>query len=114
LKLIREMDPRVGLCMDIGHTMRSGVNPAEAAKEAGARLLDMHTKDVRKEANGTWKAVVPGEGDIPLGALFRQLEKMRYAGYCNLEHELPNDDHRLANMQASFAYFHGLLAGLAA
>jgi sugar phosphate isomerase/epimerase len=114
LKVIRDMDPRVGLCMDIGHTMRSGVNPADAAKEAGARLLDMHTKDVRKEANGQWTAVVPGDGDIPLAALFRQLEKMHYAGYCNLEHELPKDDHRIANMQASFAYFHGLLAGLAA
>ena len=34
LAAVKGMDPRVGLCMDIGHTMRSGVNPTEAAKLA--------------------------------------------------------------------------------
>ena len=34
LAAIKGMDARVGLCMDIGHTMRSGVNPVEAAKLA--------------------------------------------------------------------------------
>jgi sugar phosphate isomerase/epimerase len=107
------MDPRVGLCMDIGHTMRAGVNPVDAAREAGPRLLDMHTKDVRKEANGNWAAVSVGDGDIPIAALFRQLEKMRYAGYCNLEHEIPGDEKRIPMMRESFAYMRGILAGLA-
>jgi sugar phosphate isomerase/epimerase len=112
LKLIQKMDPRVGLCMDIGHTMRAGVDPVAAAKEAGPRLLDIHGKDVRKESNGNWTAVDVGEGDIAIPALFQQLEKMGYAGYCNLEHEVRGDD-RLPGMQKSFAYMRGVLAGLA-
>jgi sugar phosphate isomerase/epimerase len=112
LKVIQKMDPRVGVCMDIGHTIRAGVDPVAAAKDAGPRLLDMHFKDVRKEANGNWTAVDVGEGDIAIAALLRQLEKMRYAGHCNLEHEVRGDD-RLPGMQKSFAYMRGVLAGLA-
>jgi sugar phosphate isomerase/epimerase len=106
------MDARVGLCMDIGHTTRSGVDVVTAAKQAGARLLDMHTKDLR-QAGGKWESVAVGDGDIRIAALFRQLEKIGYAGCCNLEYELRTKD-KLPGMQKSFAYMRGIVAGLAA
>ena len=112
LDAIKGMDARVGLCMDIGHTTRSGVDVVAAAKQAGARLLDMHTKDVR-QAGGKWENVAVGEGDIRIAALFRQLEKMGYAGCCNLEYELRTED-KMPGMQKSFAYMRGVVAGLAA
>lgn len=111
LAAIKGADPRVGLCMDIGHTMRAGVDPVAAAKEAGARLLDMHTKDVHL-ANGKWDGVDCGDGDINLPALFRQLQKMDYAGYCNLEYEVKAGD-KMPGMTKSFAYMRGVVAGLA-
>ena len=85
LAAIKGMDPRVGLCMDIGHTMRSGVNPVDAAKLAGPRLLDLHTKDVHMSKDGKWVAADCGDGDIDLPGLFRQLKKQGFSGYCNLE-----------------------------
>jgi sugar phosphate isomerase/epimerase len=112
LKVIKQMDPRVGLCMDIGHTMRSGVDPVAAAKEAGPRLLDMHSKDV-KLVNGKWEGVDCGDGDINLAGLFRQLQKMNYPGYCNLEYEMKTGD-KMPGMQRSYAYMRGIIAGLAA
>jgi sugar phosphate isomerase/epimerase len=111
LALIKGMDPRVGVCMDIGHTMRAGVDPAAAAKEAGARLLDMHTKDVH-QMNGKWDGVDCGDGDINLPALFRQLQKMSYSGYCNLEYEVKTDE-KIQRMAKSIAYMRGVLAGMA-
>ena len=112
LKVIKQMDPRVGLCMDIGHTMRSGVDPVAAAKEAGARLLDMHTKDV-KQVNGKWESVDCGDGDINLAGLYRQAQKMGYKGYCNLEYELKGED-KIPGMVKSYAYMRGVTAGLGA
>jgi sugar phosphate isomerase/epimerase len=112
LAAIKGADPRVGLCMDVGHTMRAGVDPVAAAKEAGARLLDMHIKDVHL-ANGKWDGVDCGEGDINLPALFRQLQKTGYTGYCNLEYELNASD-KMPGMAKSFAYMRGVLAGLSA
>jgi sugar phosphate isomerase/epimerase len=111
LRAIQPLDPRVGLCMDVGHTMRSGVDPVAAAQEAGPRLLDLHAKDVRRDSSGNWPAVNVGDGIIAIPALFRQLEKMGFAGYCNLEHELRGED-KLPDMRISFAYMRGVLASL--
>ena len=112
LTAIQGTDKRLGLCMDIGHTMRAGVDPVAAAKEAGARLLDMHTKDVR-QVNGKWDAVDCGDGEINLAALFRQLQKIGYTGTCNLEDELKTTD-KIPGMTKSFAYMRGVVAGLSA
>jgi sugar phosphate isomerase/epimerase len=111
LKAVKGMDPRVGLCMDIGHTVRTGTDPVRAAADAGPRLLDMHAKDLRDLGVKESQCIV-GEGKIPIPALFRQLERMKYSGYVNLEYEI-DPDNPLPGMKQSFAYMRGVLAGLA-
>jgi sugar phosphate isomerase/epimerase len=110
LKAVKGMDPRMGLCMDIGHTVRTGTDPVHAAADAGPRLLDMHAKDLRDLRDKDSQCIV-GEGKIPIAALFRQLEAMRYAGYVNLEYEI-EPDNPMPGMKQSFAYMRGVLAGL--
>ena len=112
LAAIKGADPRLGLCMDIGHTMRTGTDPVAAAKEAGPRLLDMHAKDVKLN-NGKWDSVDCGDGDINLAALFRYLQKTGYKGTANLEYEVKATD-KMPGMTKCFAYMRGVLAGLAA
>ena len=46
LEAVKGMDPRMGLCMDIGHSARTGVDVVKSIAEAGSRLLDMHVKDL--------------------------------------------------------------------
>jgi len=46
LDRVKNLDPRIGVCLDIGHCQRSGIDPSEAAVACGARLLDVHLKDV--------------------------------------------------------------------
>lgn len=111
LKAVKGMDARMGLCMDIGHTVRTGTDPVRAAADAGPRLLDMHAKDLRDLKVKESQCIV-GEGKIPIAALFRQLEKMRFPGYVNLEYEIDEDD-PLPGMKQSMAHMRGVLAGLA-
>jgi len=111
LKAVRRMDPRMGLCIDIGHTVRTGTDVVKAVSDAGARLLDMHAKDLRDLRVAESQCIV-GEGKIPIPQLFRQLEKMRYGGYVNLEYEIDEND-PMPGMKQSFAYMRGVLAGLA-
>jgi sugar phosphate isomerase/epimerase len=111
LQAVKGMDARMGLCMDIGHTVRAGTDPVRAAADAGPRLLDMHAKDLRDLGVKESQCIV-GEGQIPIAALFRQLEKMRYPGYVNLEYEIDADD-PLPGMKQSMAHMRGVLAGLA-
>ena len=110
LKQVRNMDPRMGLCIDIGHTVRTGTDVVRAIADAGPRLLDMHAKDLR-DLTAKGSQCVVGQGAIPIGAIFAQLQAMRYAGYVNLEYEIDPDD-PLPGMKQSFAYMRGVLAGL--
>lgn len=42
LEAVHSLDPRVGLCMDVGHSARTGVDLVKTVADAGPRLLDMH------------------------------------------------------------------------
>jgi sugar phosphate isomerase/epimerase len=111
LEAVRGLDKRIGLCMDVGHSARTGVDVVKSIAEAGDRLLDMHVKDL---ASLSVKASQcdAGEGMMPFPAMFKQLKKMGYQGCVNLEYEIhPNDP--LPGMQRSFSYMRGVLAGLA-
>lgn len=109
LAAVKNMDPRIGLCIDVGHTLRAGADPVASLAEAGPRLLDMHIKDLRKPEKGQDCPV--GEGVMPIAAIFQQLRRMRYTGGVMLEYEIDEND-PLPGMQKSFAYMRGVLAGL--
>jgi sugar phosphate isomerase/epimerase len=110
LAVIKDMDPRVGLCVDLGHTTRTGVDVVAALAEAGDRVLDIHVKDLRDLSDRSSQCIV-GQGAMPIAGVFRQLEQMRYRGYVNLEYEIDADD-PLPGMKESFAYMRGVLAGI--
>ncbi|MSO23691.1 MAG: sugar phosphate isomerase/epimerase [Acidobacteria bacterium] len=110
LKTVKNMDLRVGLCIDVGHTARTGVDVVQSIAEAGSRLLDIHIKDLRSLSDKDSQCRV-GEGAMPVVAIFKQLKKMRYQGAVNLEFEIDADS-PLPGMIQSFAYMRGVLDGL--
>lgn len=109
LRVVKNMDARCGVCIDAGHTARAGADIVESIDEAGPRLLDMHIKDMRTTAKDSGCPV--GEGVLPIVAIFKQLKKMNYSGTVSLEYEIEGDS-PFTGMKASFAYMHGVLAGL--
>jgi sugar phosphate isomerase/epimerase len=111
LNAVKGMDARMGLCIDIGHTVRTGTDVVRAVADAGPRLLDMHAKDLRNLRVEESQCIV-GEGKIPIAEIFRQLLAIRYPGYVNLEYEI-EPDNPMPGMKQSFAYMRGVLAGLA-
>jgi len=110
LKAIKGMDPRVGLCIDIGHTARSGVDVVKSIREAGPRLLDMHVKDLRDFSTSKSQCAV-GDGIMPMVAIFKELKRMKFHGGVMLEYEI-NADNPEPGMVKSFAYMRGVLGGL--
>ncbi len=111
LEVVRNLDPRCGLCMDIGHSYRAGVDVVKTIPEAGSRLLDMHVKDLADLKVAKSQCDV-GDGLIPFPQIFKALKKMNYQGCVNLEYEINAND-PLPGMQRSFSYMRGVLAGLA-
>jgi sugar phosphate isomerase/epimerase len=111
LDAVKNMDPRCGLCMDIGHTSRTGVDIVEWVRKAGPRLLDMHVKDLKDRMDKNSQVPV-GDGVLPIPAIFAELKKMNYQGGVMLEYEI-DADNPLPGMQKSFSYMRGVLAGMA-
>src|SRR5262249_33745884 len=111
LEVVRKMDPRCGLCMDIGHSARTGVDLIETIADAGSRLIDMHVKDLKSASDKASQCDV-GDGVLPFPRIFKQLKKMNYQGCVNLEYEI-NEKNPMPGMQRSFSYMRGVLAGLA-
>jgi sugar phosphate isomerase/epimerase len=110
LKAVKGMDARMGLCIDLGHTVRAGTDPVRAIADAGARVLDIHAKDLRDFKAAESQCIV-GEGKIPIAEIFRQLKAIGFTGYVNLEYEI-EPDNPLPGMRQSFSYMRGALAGL--
>jgi sugar phosphate isomerase/epimerase len=110
LKAVQGMDPRMGLCIDVGHAVRTGANIVESVRSAGPRLLDMHIKDLR-DLKDRDSQVPVGDGAIPIVGIFQELKRMNYAGCVNLEYEVDADS-PLLGMSKSLSYMRGVLAGL--
>jgi len=110
LDVVKNMDPRMGLCIDCGHTSRTGVDVVESIRVAGARLHSMHMKDLA-DAKAKESQCDVGDGVLPIAAIFKQLHKMNYTGGVMLEYEI-NENDPMMGMQKSLAYMRGVVAGL--
>jgi sugar phosphate isomerase/epimerase len=110
LKAVKGMDPHMGLCIDVGHTARTGTDVVEAIKAAGPRLFDMHIKDLADFKDS--KSQVPvGDGAMPIPGIFQALIAIKFKGHVMLEYEIDTDN-PLPGMIKSFAYMRGVLAGM--
>jgi sugar phosphate isomerase/epimerase len=110
LKAVSSMDPRMGCCIDIGHTARAGTDVVEAIKQVGPRLFNMHTKDLT-DFTAKDSQVAVGDGSMPIRQIFETLTAIKYKGFVDLEYEIHGDD-PMPGVIASFAYMRGVLAGM--
>ncbi|MDR1666558.1 MAG: sugar phosphate isomerase/epimerase [Bacteroidales bacterium] len=104
---VKDLDPRIGMCLDIGHDMRDGFNPVDDLKKYVSRVFDMHIKNVTA-ASKEGRTCEMGRGVINIPALVRMLRKVKYAGACSLEFEKDMDD-PLTGLAESIGYWRGVV-----
>ena len=110
LKAVKNMDPRIGCCIDVGHTVRAGTDVVQAIQEVGPRLFDVHMKDLTNFQSKESQVAV-GDGIMPVREIFETLIKIKYKGFVDLEYEVHGDD-PMPGVISSFAYMRGVLAGM--
>ena len=104
---IKSLDPRIGLCIDIGHVKRLGLDPVENIKKYADRLYDLHLKDVNlAAAEGT--SVEFGRGVIDLPSVLQALKEINYSGVMAMEFEKDADD-VLPGLAECVGYTRGVL-----
>jgi sugar phosphate isomerase/epimerase len=111
LKAVKSMDPRIGCCIDVGHTVRAGTDVVQAIHEAGPRLFNVHVKDLMSFQDKESQVAV-GDGIMPMPKMFEALIAMKYKGFVDLEYEIHPDD-PMPGVISSLAYMRGVLAGVA-
>jgi len=101
--IVKDRNPKIGACVDMGHYLRSDENPVEALERLGNRLYGVHLKDVRTvTADGRRKKIftIIGQGDLDLVGALRVLKKLNYQGCLSLEYE-ENEQNPLSDIAVS-------------
>src|SRR6266850_381748 len=110
LKAVKGLDPRIGCCIDVGHTVRAGIDVVQAIHAAGPRLFNVHMKDLT-DFQSKDSQVPVGDGVMPVKRIFEALIAIKYKAFVDLEYEIHPDD-PMPGVISSFAYMRGVLAGL--
>ncbi len=104
---IKNLDPRIGMCLDIGHDTRNGKDPVKDLEKYHKRIYDMHLKDVTGNTKLGYSVEV-GRGIIDFPAFVKMLRKTGYSGMVSLEHER-NMDNPFMGIAESIGYIRGVI-----
>lgn len=106
---IKDLDPRIGFCLDIGHDQRNGKDPIIDIQKFHKRIYDIHIKDITANTKaGKRTEIGRPNGKINWPALIRLLRQVNYQGVCSLEHEKDMNDPFLG-MAESIGYFKAVM-----
>ena len=106
MNAVKDLDPRIGLCFDMGHDKRFGDDPVADLEKYAKRIFDIHLKNVTA-ASKEGKTCELGRGVIDIPAFVNMLRKVKYDGCCSLEYEKDMKD-PLAGIAESVGYFKGV------
>ncbi|MCF3111350.1 sugar phosphate isomerase/epimerase [Niabella sp. CC-SYL272] len=106
-KNVKNLDPRVGMCLDIGHDTRNGKDAVADLKKYHTRVFDIHLKDVTGPTKQGYSVEV-GRGIINFPAFVKMLRQVGYTGVVSLEHER-NMDNPFMGIAESVGYFRAMI-----
>lgn len=104
---IKNLDSRIGLCIDLGHTFRLNLDPAQEVKKYKDRLFDVHLKDMDKQAPDG-KPVEIGRGKMDIPSILKALKEIKYTGTIGIEYE-KDAEHAAYGLTESVGYVRGVL-----
>jgi sugar phosphate isomerase/epimerase len=86
LSIVKDRDPRIGSCADVGHWVRSGLDPVACLKILDGRIISSHLKDLNEKS--------PDAHDVPYGTgvsdipgILNELKRQNFVGNISIEYE---------------------------
>jgi sugar phosphate isomerase/epimerase len=85
---------RMGVCADVGHWKREGVDPVKGLEQVGSRLKSLHFKDIKapEEGEAEQHDVIWGKGVCDVPAMLQVLKKLNFNGLMSIEYEFNWDN----------------------
>jgi sugar phosphate isomerase/epimerase len=111
MKQVVNRNKYIGVCADLGHWLRSGLNPLECLKKYEGRIFDIHAKDLipAKGAFNGYHDVPWGTGISNFSGLMHELKRQGYKGTISVEYEY-HFENSFEEVKESVDYFNRLAA----
>ena len=110
LKYVSGRSHRIGACADVGHWLRSGLDPVESLKKLESRIISIHFKDLneqdRKAHDVPW-----GTGICDVPAMLQELKNQKFKGVFSIEYE-HNWDNNVPEIAQSINTFNEIITTL--
>ena len=115
--LVKDLDTRIGFCLDVGWEFGCGRDPAKTIRKHGDRIYDIHLKNfavdlpggqvLSREVPHSFTTVPMPRGKIDYGEVFKALAEVGYDGVCAFEYERDFEDN-LGGLAESVGYARGV------
>ena len=106
LEMCKGRSKWIGACTDVGHWVRSGLNPVQCLKKLEGRIHDVHIKEIDDGHDVIW-----GTGQGRIKGVLEELHRQGYKGTFSIEYEY-NWDNNVPEIRQSVAFFDAVASGL--
>ena len=107
---IKNRDRRIGICFDMGHQQRAGLDPVAAVQKYGERIYEVHLKNInRPDSEG--RAIQGPRGVLDIPAIFRALAAVGFDGLALIEYERDYENNAMG-LAESLGYYRGVIDAL--
>ena len=110
LASISGLSNRIGACADVGHWVRSGLDPVESLKKLDGRIKELHFKD-ESEKGPKAIEVVWGTGQANVKEMLAELHRQNFSGFLSIEYESKPEDN-LNEIKESLVYYDQIIKTL--
>ncbi|MET6996834.1 sugar phosphate isomerase/epimerase family protein [Chitinophaga defluvii] len=110
LAAIAGKSARIGACADVGHWVRSGLNPIESLKKLDGHILELHFKDESAKSKDA-EDVVWGTGVSDVKGMLEELHRQKFTGFLSIEYESKPEDN-MKEIAASLGYYQQVVDSL--
>lgn len=97
--------PNFGVCADLGHMPKSGINPVDALKKLEGHIIAIHLKDIAAYDDPKLVDVVVGTGVIDFPAVFKELERQKFNGHIIIERDRQEKPSNLQSVIQTVKYY---------
>lgn len=101
--------PNFGVCADLGHWPKSGINPVDGLKKLAGHIIAIHLKDIAEYNNTKIQDVPVGTGVINFPEVFKELERQHFNGHIYIERDADDKPDNLPSVIATVKYYNNLL-----
>src|SRR5215510_12658273 len=97
--------PNFGVCADLGHWPKSGIDPLDAVKKLSGHIIGIHLKDIAAYNDPTLRDVPVGTGVVRFPEIFAELKKQGFDGYIYIERDAEDQPSNLPSVIQEIKYY---------